>query len=121
MEEKHQANERDDDEQAEPPQRPAALPDPEPITLPKNKRFRVVIGASGNVIQDGAMLEVSGESLPQTYRFPLKLSNNGKRWKVLGSDPDGLPIDKALPPGSTVTIVIRNPDGTVIAPRLNNG
>jgi hypothetical protein len=64
------------------------------------------------------MLEVSGERLQTTERFPLKLNRARTRWSVSRSVPSGMTIDEAMAPGTTVTIIIRNPDGTVLVPSM---
>ena len=83
------------------------------------KKGKILLQANGSNVIAGATLEVSGGSLSGTETFPLTLNAKGTKWQVkksARSTPSGLSVDEALPAGSSVTIVIRNPDGTPSAP-----
>jgi hypothetical protein len=83
------------------------------------KKGKILLQANGSNVVAGATIELSGGGLSGTESFPLALNAKGSKWQVkksARSTPSGLSVDDALPEGSSVTIVIRNPDGTASAP-----
>lgn len=89
------------------------------VIAPKYKKGKILLQANGSNIAAGAMLEVSGEQLAETQSFLLALNASGKKWvvkKSAASTPGGMTVDQVLPAGTTVTLVVRNSDGTTSAP-----
>jgi hypothetical protein len=89
------------------------------IIAPVYKKGKILMQADGSNVTDGATVEVSGGGLDGTETFPLALNSKGSKWlvkKSARSTPGGLTVDDVLPAGSSVTIAVRNPDGTVSAP-----
>ena len=65
------------------------------------------------------VLIVSGGNLSEAQTFALKLNKPGTKWQVkksTTSTPGGLTVDGVLPAGTTVTLVVRNPNGMESAP-----
>jgi hypothetical protein len=91
-----------------------------PVLLePKFKGGKLTLESIGANIISGDVLEVSGGTLSDPEQFPLTLNKSGTKWivkKSTRSVPGGLRLSDALPAGVAVTLVVRNPDGTVSAP-----
>ena len=89
------------------------------IIAPAYKKGKIVFQANGSNIENGATVEVSGGSLQTAETFDVAQNSAGTKWvvkKSARSTPGGLSVDDALPTGSTVTLVVRNPDGATSAP-----
>jgi hypothetical protein len=89
------------------------------VIAPAYKKGKILIQVNGSNVADGATLEVSGGGLAATESFPLSKNAAGSKWlvkKSARSTPGGLSVDEALPAGSSITIVVRNPDGAQSAP-----
>jgi hypothetical protein len=87
------------------------------IIAPAFKKGKIVMQQSGSNIVEGAVLEVSGGALMET--FPLALNKKGTKWvakKTALSTPSGLTPEQAVPVGTTVTLVVRNPGDLASAP-----
>jgi hypothetical protein len=86
---------------------------------PKFKKGKFVLIAGGSSIEQGATLEVSGAHLQQTETFVLVLNAKGTKWQVKASalsTPGSMTPTQAFPAGSTVNLVVKNPNGSASAP-----
>jgi hypothetical protein len=93
------------------------------IVAPVFKKGKILIQANGSNVVAGATLELSGGSIEGTESFALSRNAAGSKWvvkKKARSTPGDLTVEQALPPGSSVTIVVRNPDGAASAPATLN-
>lgn len=89
------------------------------IIAPAFKKGKILIVANGSNIVPGATLELSGGGLGATESFPLSPNRPGTKFlvkKSARSTPGGFQLDEVLPVGASITIVVRNPDGTPSAP-----
>lgn len=89
------------------------------IIEPVYKKGKILLQANGSDIDTGAVLIVSGGNLAEAQTFALKLNKPGTKWQVKKSStstPGGLTVDGVLPAGTTVTLVVRNPNGMESAP-----
>jgi len=85
------------------------------IVAPAYKKGKIVLQANSSNIESGATLEVSGGGAADTQTFPLVKNAAGTKWivkKSARSTPGGQSVDEVLPAGASVTLVVRNPDGT---------
>lgn len=88
------------------------------VVAPKYKKGKILLQANGSNLIAGATLEVSRDA-QEPEIFPLALNKAGSKWvvkKKARSTPGELRVDDLLLPGTTVTLVARNPDGTASAP-----
>jgi hypothetical protein len=89
------------------------------IIAPVFKKGKILLQANGSNVAPGATLELSGGGLGATESFPLSANASGTKFlvkKSARSTPGGLAVEEVLPAGASVTIVVRNPDGTPSAP-----
>ena len=89
------------------------------LIAPTFKKGKILMQVNGSNVTAGAVLEVSGDGIDGTQTFPLKKNGAGTKWVVkknVASAPSGLKVADLLPQGATITIVVRNPDGTPSAP-----
>lgn len=89
------------------------------IIAPKYKKGKILLQDNGSNVLGGATLEVTTAGAAAPEVFPLVKNKKGTKWlvkKSARSTPSGLSVDDLLPPGATVTLVVRNPDGTPSAP-----
>ncbi len=87
------------------------------IIAPVFKKGKITLQNNGSNIVAGAVLEMSGGSLEEAQTY--ELAAKGAKWivgKKVRSTPGNLTTSEALPEGSSVQIVVRNPDGDVSAP-----
>ena len=85
------------------------------IIAPTYKKGKIILQANNSNIIPGATLEVTAPGAAEPEIFNLVKNANGKKWLVKKkalSTPGELRVDDILTPGTTVTIVVRNPDGT---------
>lgn len=88
------------------------------IVAPAFKKGKIVLQANGSNIEQGATLEVSGSHLSQTETFTLARNSAGTKWlvkKSARSTPGNLTANDVLPVGATITLVVKNPNGTASA------
>jgi hypothetical protein len=87
------------------------------VIAPAYKKGKILLQANNSNILPGATLEVTAPEAAEPEIFTL--TSKGSRWivkKKARSTPGDLRVDDILTPGTTVTLVIRNPDGTPSAP-----
>jgi hypothetical protein len=83
----------------------------------KKNKFILIAGASN--IDQGATLEVSGTHLAATQTYMLVKNGKGTKWQVKAtalSTPGSMTPAQVFPAGSTVTLVVKNPNGSASAP-----
>lgn len=86
---------------------------------PAYKKGKILLKNNASNIVAGAVLIVSGGSLAEPQTFQLTLNAAGSKWvvkKSARSTPGSMSVDQVLPAGTTVTLVVRNPDGEESAP-----
>lgn len=89
------------------------------IIQPVYKKGKIYLQANSSNIEQGAVLEVTPDGQETAETFPLKKNKAGTKWLVKKSSrstPSDLRVDDVLPTGASVTLVVRNPDGTASAP-----
>lgn len=95
---------------------PAAAP---VIIAPVFRNGKILLQANGSNIAPGATLELSAGELGALESFALSPNAQATKFvvkKSARSTPGGLTVTEAVPLGASVTIVVRNPDGTPSAP-----
>jgi hypothetical protein len=89
------------------------------VVAPTYKKGKILLKAGGSSILQGARLEVTTAGGDGPEVFALAQNATGTKWvvkKKATSTPGELRVDDLLTPGTTVTLVVRNPDGTPSAP-----
>ncbi len=84
------------------------------LISPVMKKGKLMLLAAGSMIQQGAVLRVTGAGVDGTQSIPLALNKKQTKWVVTRkavSTPGGLTIEQLIPPGTAVTLVVENPDG----------
>ena len=82
------------------------------IVGPLYKKGKIVLQDNGSNIHSGATLDVTNADGTET--FALAQNRTGTKWQVkktVTSTPGGKVVDDVWPAGTTVTLVVHNPDG----------
>lgn len=89
------------------------------VIAPVYKNGKIILQNNGSNIDTGATLQLTGGATTQTEEYPLVTNAKQTKWvvrKSARSTPSGLSVADAWPAGTTVSLVVSNPDGTPSAP-----
>jgi tRNA A-37 threonylcarbamoyl transferase component Bud32 len=92
------------------------------VTIPDGAKTRIVLEMDPKEIKNGAVLSISGESLPEPQTFMLKRVRGSLSWVVSDASrsiPGRMRLDEILAPGKTFTLVVRNRDGSTSIPKIS--
>ena len=83
------------------------------VVTPAFKNGKLIVGAEGASLQEGARVRVTGDAVDGTESFPLA-RKSPKKWVVAKratSEPGGHLLGDLAARGAALTLVIENPDG----------